>query len=226
MELYKRFIKFHDNDNVPCESKLEITTRNNYVEYTQCNPDDQREFNPKPGVQTELYNLWKKWHNKKYCEVSEDIKTNSLILFCNDICDRIEKEELDYIDELYEDDEYEESDIEDDKIIALKNHLEISNSEAIQDIKNDYDNIYTYGNKKYLVLTDDEADDYFDEYLDRYIDDVILPEIPEYLRYYFDDELWKRDVKMDGRESFLSTYNGEEHYETVNDLEYYIYRTN
>ena len=63
MELYKRFIKFHDNDNVPCESKLKITTRNNYVEYTQCNPDDQREFNPKPGVQTELYNLWKKWHN-------------------------------------------------------------------------------------------------------------------------------------------------------------------
>lgn len=226
MELYKRFIKFHDNNNVPCECKLKITTRNNYVEYTQCNPDDQREFNPKPGVQTELYNLWKKWHTKKYCEVSEDIKTNSLILFCNDICDRIEKEELDYIDELHEDDEYEESDIEDEKIIALKNHLEISNSEAIQDIKNDYDNTYTYGNKKYLVLTDDEADDYFDEYLDRHIDDVILPEIPEYLRYYFDDELWKRDVKMVERGSFLSTYNGEEHYETVNDLEYYIYRTN
>jgi hypothetical protein len=175
---------------------------------------------------SELYNLWKKWHTKKYCEVSEDIKTNSLILFCNDICDRIEKEELDYIDELYEDDEYKESDIEDEKVIALKNHLEISNSEAIQDIKNDYDNIYTYGNKKYLVLTDDEADDYFDEYLDRYLDDVILPEIPEYLRYYFDDELWKRDVKMVERGSFLSTYNGEEHYETVNDLEYYIYRTN
>lgn len=50
MELYKRFIKFHDNDNVPCESKLKITTRNNYVEYTQCNPDDQREFNPKPRI--------------------------------------------------------------------------------------------------------------------------------------------------------------------------------
>lgn len=46
------------------------------------------------------------------------------------------------------------------------------------------------------------------------------------LIFHFDDEAWKRDARMDGRGHSLATYDGHEHYETVDGDEFYIYRIN
>lgn len=51
----------------------------------------------------------------------------------------------------------------------------------------------------YLVLTDDEADDKWDESLNNYIEECVMPEIPDNLQNYFDDDAWKEDAKHDGR---------------------------
>lgn len=132
----------------------------------------------------------------------------------------------------------------DEKIIALAQHLELDleinendfeneeeKGKAIQNIIDELDNItnnygevYSYGNGEYLVLTDEEADEKEDEQLDNYLEECIYPELPENLRYYFDDEAWKRDARMDGRGHMISTYDGAEYEEKVNNTWYYIYR--
>lgn len=132
----------------------------------------------------------------------------------------------------------------DERVIALAQHLELDleineadfeteeeKEEAIQNIideldsiTSDYDNTYSYGNKEFLVLTDSEADEEEDRQLDNYLEECIYPELPENMRYYFDDEKWKRDAKMDGRGHIISTYDGAEYEEKVNDNWYYIYR--
>lgn len=89
-------------------------------------------------------------------------------------------------------------------------------------------------NNDYLILTDAEADDKWDEELDNYIEECITPEIDKIaegqgnLSYYikFDEEMWKRDAKMDGRGHSLSRYDGHENEEVVNGTTYYIYRQN
>ena len=47
------------------------------------------------------------------------------------------------------------------------------------------------GPETLLVLTDSEADDRWEEELDNYIDECILPEIPKWVRNYFDEEKWR-----------------------------------
>ena len=94
----------------------------------------------------------------------------------------------------------------------------------LDSIINSYGNTYEYYREEYLVLTDSEADTEEDEALDRYIEELIMPEIPEPLQYYFNEELWKRDARMDGRGHTLATYDGCEYEEEVNGTTYYIYR--
>ncbi len=89
-------------------------------------------------------------------------------------------------------------------------------------------------NGDYLVLTDEEADEKWDESLDSYIADCIMPEfekVEESLgstaNYFkFDEEMWKRDAKMDGRGHSLSGYDGNENEEEVGGETFYIYRLN
>ena len=100
--------------------------------------------------------------------------------------------------------------------------LEITNE--LDSIMNEYDNCYSYYREEFLVLTDDEADDMVDRRLDDYLEELVYPEIPEHLRGYFDDEAWKEDAKTDGRGHTLSSYDGYEYEETVNDVTYFIYR--
>ena len=134
----------------------------------------------------------------------------------------------------------------DEKVIALAKHLgidlepEIDKSmneeekqEAIQEvidelesIVNTYNTTYSYYREEYIVCTDEEADSLMDDALENYIDEVILSEIPEPYRNYFDNEGWKKDAKDDGRGHALATYDGEENEEEVNGTTYYIYRTN
>lgn len=82
-----------------------------------------------------------------------------------------------------------------------------------------------YGND-YLVLTDEEADEKWDEALDSYLDDCVYSELPKHYHGYFDEEKWKSDAKMDGRGHSLATYDGHEHYETIDGDEFYIYKIN
>lgn len=75
-----------------------------------------------------------------------------------------------------------------------------------------------------LCLTDSEADDRWEEELDHYIDDCILPEIPDWVRNYFDEEKWKDDARFDGRGHCIARYDGNENEIEVDDEWFYIYR--
>jgi hypothetical protein len=88
------------------------------------------------------------------------------------------------------------------------------------------ENYFSYGNREYLVVDDAEADRLWDVSLDNYIDECILPEVPEFVRYYFDEKSWKSDARIDGRGHSLSHYDGCEHDVSIDDDTYYIYRTN
>jgi len=78
----------------------------------------------------------------------------------------------------------------------------------------------------YEVYTDEEADEKWEEALDNYLDECVYPELPENMRFYFDDEKWKMDARFDGRGHSLSRYDGVENYEEVDRGTYYIYRQN
>ena len=70
--------------------------------------------------------------------------------------------------------------------------------------------VLAVGTKEFAIGTEDEADDAWEESLDNYIDECILPEMPKFTQFYFDDEKWKNDARMDGRGHSLSSYDGGE----------------
>ena len=111
-----------------------------------------------------------------------------------------------------------------DKIKALAKNLQVDYEDI--DISKYDENVFTYHKQEYLVVTDDEADELWEQELDNYIDEYILSELPEQYHFYFDSEKWKDDAKMDGRGHSLNRYDGNEDYETINDVDYYIYRQN
>jgi hypothetical protein len=78
----------------------------------------------------------------------------------------------------------------------------------------------------YLVYTDDEADEAQIESIQNYINDCILPELPEMYQQYFDSDRFIEDAKYDGRGHTLSSYDGQENEENVNETDFYIYRIN
>ena len=109
-----------------------------------------------------------------------------------------------------------------DREQALAKHLGCD----AEDIKPEYGNEYSAEGKQYLVVTDEEADELWEADLENYLEECIYPDLPENLRFYFDDEKWKRDARIDGRAHSLSRYDGNEDEEEVNGVTYYIYRTN
>ena len=110
----------------------------------------------------------------------------------------------------------------DEKIQALAKHLDLNN-EDLRMIEENGDYL-SFDDREFLVLTDDEAEKKWDEHLDSYIEECL--EIPEHLRFYFDEEKWKDDARIDGRGHSLSSYDGHEHEIKINETEYFIYRTN
>lgn len=116
--------------------------------------------------------------------------------------------------------------IDDEKILALAQHLGIERTdEDILNISDKGNDTYKYGRLEYLVLTDEEADEKWDEYAEEYIDEMIRP-LPEFAQNYFDREMWKRDARMDGRGASLSSYDGAENEAEIDGTWYYIYRVN
>lgn len=96
----------------------------------------------------------------------------------------------------------------------------------LDNITDDGDDLYSYGHQEYNVYTDSEADTAWDEQADNYIEEVILPEIPEPYKNYFDEDSWKSDVATNGRGSLLAHYDGTEEEIEYNGTWYYIYRQN
>lgn len=101
----------------------------------------------------------------------------------------------------------------------------------IDDITNLDIDIYDVeiGSVEVSVLTDDEADDRWEEELDSYLEACVYPEIPEWIRNYFDDEAWKRDARYDGRGHSISRYDGNENvfrieFDDGTETWIYIYR--
>ena len=129
--------------------------------------------------------------------------------------------EPDFNAEDYPPEDYTEEEIEQAKQDAIE---EIT--DELDAIVNDSDNVYSYFGEEYEVLTDNEADDRWEEELDNYIEECIMPELPEHLQNYFDEDAWKSDAKYDGRGHSISRYDGNEYEETVNGTTYYIYRQN
>lgn len=102
---------------------------------------------------------------------------------------------------------------------------------SIEDICDQYDNCFSYGRAEYLILTDEEADELWEADLDNYIEECIIPELPKHLRFYFDEESWKRDARYDGRGHSLNRYDGNEDEIRITDPEgnkftFYIFRQN
>jgi len=116
----------------------------------------------------------------------------------------------------------------DEKVEALVIALDISPDEILDITETKLDDcLFKVGNREYLVCTDDEADEKWDEALDSYIEECVLSEIPQQLRYYFDEEAWKNDAKInDCRAHSLSSYDGEELEEKIDKEWYFIYRVN
>lgn len=107
------------------------------------------------------------------------------------------------------------------RTLALRLHLDDWDEGAVE-----YEGNNTFANypAEYLVVTDDEADDLWDKALDNYIDDCL--EIPDNLRYYFDEKKWKSDARIDGRGHSLSSYDGDEDSQDTEMGTFYIYRQN
>jgi len=85
-------------------------------------------------------------------------------------------------------------------------------------------NIIEYAGGEYLVVDEATANQLWDKSLQSYLDECVYPELPENIRYYFDDEKWKLDAQMDGRGHSLSTYDGSEDNAMVNDEAFCIFR--
>lgn len=176
------------------------------------------------GLENEPYDISEcdETHIGEQCAECGDL----IIIECDDFDDRVSM--LDYISgefsresqeyRNYFDVTYDNADDEEQKILALAEHLAVDPSEIHAAVNDEFE----YGSECYLVLTDDEADTRWDDSLDQYIDDCILCELPEAYQSYFDSEKWKRDARYDGRGHSLATYDGAE----WDARDFYIYRTN
>ena len=116
-----------------------------------------------------------------------------------------------------------------DKQKALVKHLVDDESQDVRDAVElagdwDEDDEFDIGQYRLAVLTDSEADIEWDQSLESHLEECIYPELPENMRFYFDDEKWKKDARMDGRGHSLSCYDGNEFEQSVNNESYYIYR--
>lgn len=112
---------------------------------------------------------------------------------------------------------------DDERAQALAQHLGVTASAITVIDEGEY---YEANGSEYRVLMDSEADEANDESIQNYIEECILPELPEAYRYYFDDEKFIRDARMDGRGHNLNHYDGTEYEEQINGTYYYIYQTN
>lgn len=94
----------------------------------------------------------------------------------------------------------------DERQLALAMFLEINP----EDVTPGYRNEYQVHNRTWLVATDQEADKLARASVEELLDDV-LSDVPESLRFYFNEDKYLDDVlASDGRGSLINHWNGAE----------------
>jgi hypothetical protein len=138
--------------------------------------------------------------------------------------------------------------IKNERVKALQNHLELNDEETNQ-ITLENGKYFHFGDKEYLVLTEDEAEEKATDYIKESVwafnssflsshtgidedvfkllsekcedsNDAILSMIKDFDHFVSDA------ISSDGRGHFIASYDHDEHIEEINNTEYFIYRTN
>jgi len=138
--------------------------------------------------------------------------------------------------------------IKNERVKALKNHLELNDEETNQ-ITLENGKYFHFGDKEFLVLTEDEAEEKATDYIKESVwafnssflsshtgidedvfkllsekcessNDAILSMIKDFDHFVGDA------ISSDGRGHFIASYDHDEHIEEINGDEYFIYRTN
>ena len=229
-------ISFKDNKGM-CNVTLE--TRNDSIALTgeRNGSCGQIDLEPNTYHQELLAKVWKKLHIQnlpklKHMEGSHilkdfpgliDVEILQVTLYIQSLMNRIQEEDNARRLQEYADKKTESGEDVDEKALALIQYLG-EDPEAIIDVVNAYDNDYNLNGETYRILTNEEAEYAWDEELESYIDDCILPEIDNAYSNYFNRAAWKNDARIDGRGHSLSHYDGEEHCETINGTDYYLYK--
>ena len=137
----------------------------------------------------------------------------------------------------------------DEKIQALAKHLDLDNEDLRMIEEND--DYFKFGEKEYLVLTDDEADEKAKEYIKESawafnpsflsshskdgIDEDVFKCLSEKCESSNEAVLSLIDnfndfaedaISTDGRGHFMSSYDGHENIVEIKGFEYFIYRIN
>lgn len=138
--------------------------------------------------------------------------------------------------------------IKNERVKALQNHLELNDEEANQ-ITLENGEYFHFGDKEFLVLTEDEAEEKAKDYIRESvwafnssflsshtgIDEDVFKLLSEkcessnaaILSMIKDFDHFVSDaISTDGRGHFISNYDSWEHIEEINNDEYFIYRTN
>ena len=135
----------------------------------------------------------------------------------------------------------------DEKIQALGKHLDLNNEDLIMiEESGDY---FCFGDKEFLVLTEDEAEEKAKEYIKNSawafnpsflashskVDEDVFKCLSEKCESSNDavlsliddfDNFAEDAISSDGRGHFMSSYDGHENIEEIKNTEYFIYRTN
>jgi hypothetical protein len=118
-----------------------------------------------------------------------------------------------------------------EKCFALSNQLKLS-LEELEDIKRDRGNYYIYEKEEWLIADEDEVDEIEREYVEQMIDECWLYEYEveekktgrsNPLLTYLDKNKWIDDW-CGNRGENLSSVDGVEYEEKVNDVWYYLYK--
>ncbi len=83
--------------------------------------------------------------------------------------------------------------------------------------------VYRMGNREYAVIDDIER--VFHDYAESYVDDVVLSEIPECYRQYFDTDKFADDMETDGYGQ-MASYDNEDNEIEYGGETYHILRMN
>ena len=104
----------------------------------------------------------------------------------------------------------------DEKIVTLGKYLELTPKE-VQEKLEDANGTYIIDKQEYYVYTDEEAEEVAKEYAQSLLD-IALHDVPKYLHYYFDSDLFIKDT-LDEDRGYLITGNEE-----IQFNNYYIYK--
>lgn len=133
--------------------------------------------------------------------------------------------------EEYENFEVKELNSKEDSKIAFDEWIDDNYSLLEEEITNEYKDYFKYGKEEYLVYTDEEADSAaYDSVYSIWEDCYLSKNIKEQLGFlynYIDLEMATIDaIELNGRGHTLASYDGEENEVILDNIYYYIYRTN